>query len=77
MVAVLDDYVAGQLQPVYQRDLDEHIRGCRDCEAFLDTYRTTIALTGQLRCEEIPKELLDKLREIATRIAAGNGRQEP
>ena len=76
MVAVLDGYVAGDLKAVYTREIDGHLDGCRDCGVFLDTSRTTITLTAQLRLKGMPEDFREKLRDIAARIITNNGAGE-
>ena len=71
MVAMLDGYVASELPGVHTREIDGHIGGCRDCGTFLDTYRTTIALMAQLRSEDMPPDLREKLQQMVGRIGLG------
>lgn len=72
LVELLIDFVSDEL-PVDQRQrLEQHLRRCPPCEAYLDSYRTTIRLTRQLPCEPIPPEL--KARLIS---ALREFRQEP
>ncbi|MBI1893937.1 MAG: zf-HC2 domain-containing protein [Candidatus Rokubacteria bacterium] len=59
---LLHDYAEGLLEPGVSRQLEEHLADCPGCLAFVRTYRHTIALSGNLRCEEIPPELQQKLR---------------
>jgi anti-sigma factor RsiW len=43
---LLFDYIEGDLDPVRQRKLKQHLGDCRECLAFVETYRQAIA-SGQ------------------------------
>ena len=43
---------------------DEHINICPPCGILLTTYRKTVSLTQRLRCEDIPEDVRDSLREF-------------
>ncbi len=36
------DYLDGALDASSHRDFERHLERCRSCQAYLDTYRTTI-----------------------------------
>jgi hypothetical protein len=61
LTALLVEYVAEALDPATTQALEDHLRGCRDCEAFLHTYRSTIRATRALRYEEIPAAMQEQL----------------
>ncbi|VTR98913.1 anti-sigma factor family protein [Tuwongella immobilis] len=44
----LNDYVAGTLPDAIHSEFEEHLALCPDCQAYLDGYRKTIALLGEL-----------------------------
>jgi RNA polymerase sigma-70 factor (ECF subfamily) len=46
MFAALSEYVDGDLDPVFCKELEKHMRGCEPCEAFLATLRKTVELCG-------------------------------
>lgn len=63
---LLFDYAQGTLDPEVKRQLDEHLRDCPPCLDFVQTYRTTIAVTRchcRGRCE-MPLELRRKLEQF-------------
>ena len=41
---LLMQYVAGELRADVVSVFDDHLAGCPDCRAYLDSYRRTIAL---------------------------------
>jgi len=44
-VTLIADYLAGSLAPAVLVAFEEHLGLCRDCAAFLSTYKKTIELT--------------------------------
>ena len=61
---LLHDYVEGLLEPSVSQQLDAHLADCPGCVASTKTYRRTIELSKDLRCEEISPELQKKLRSF-------------
>ncbi len=61
---LLHDYVEGLLEPSVSKQLDAHLADCPGCVASTKTYRRTIELSKDLRCEEIPPVLQKKLRSF-------------
>ena len=64
VTAMLIDYMAGALDPATARALQEHLRNCRDCVAFVRTYTETIQATRYLRYEDVPSEMVDCIRQF-------------
>ena len=58
---LLHDYVEGQLEPSLSKELDTHLADCPGCVTSIKTYKGTIDLSKDLRCQEIPPELQRKL----------------
>ena len=58
------EYLAENLNPDRRRAFESHLSGCRDCAAFLATYKRTIDLTKSfLRSEPLQVAPVDfKLR---------------
>jgi len=42
---LIGDYLSDNLNPANRRAFEAHLSGCRDCAAFLATYKRTIGLT--------------------------------
>jgi len=61
VVEVLTEYLEGGLADDQRELLEQHLLVCASCDRYLDQMRTTITLTGRLREEELPGELLDVL----------------
>jgi hypothetical protein len=47
-VALIADYIADELGPAESETFEEHLDGCKDCVAFLRTYKNTIQITRTL-----------------------------
>ncbi|MCC7194669.1 MAG: zf-HC2 domain-containing protein [Gemmatimonadaceae bacterium] len=62
VVAVLQEYFEGSLEPRLAKIIERHLKDCPDCEAFARTYATVIKLTGELPVEHIPDELRMRVR---------------
>lgn len=45
VASLILDYLNDTLEPETAAALDEHMCRCRDCVAFLNTYKTTVELT--------------------------------
>lgn len=61
------DYLEGELLEPRAAALQAHLNGCPPCLAFLNTYRSTIQVSRQLKVEEIPPELTQRLLEFLKR----------
>lgn len=62
IVDLLSDYLDGRLPADVKRDLEEHLRGCTDCTAFVGTFRSTVSLLQSLNDEDLPDELRLRLK---------------
>lgn len=63
-MSLLHDYLEGALEPGLRRQLDEHLADCPGCLGFVNTYRHTVSVAGDLRSEDIPADLRRKLRSF-------------
>ena len=61
---LLHDYVEGALEPSVSQQLDAHLADCPGCVASIKTYQKTIELSKDLRCEDIPPALQQRLRSF-------------
>lgn len=63
LAELLIDYVAEELPAERRRHIEQHLKLCPPCEAYLKTYRLTIKLTRCLpRDTPPPPQLMARLR---------------
>jgi anti-sigma factor RsiW len=64
VIEFLMDYEAGDVTPAERSIFDAHLAICPECVAYLNTYRTTVALgraaarVENAQCPEAPEELV-------------------
>jgi anti-sigma factor RsiW len=63
-VSLILDYLTGDMDPQTRRDFERHLEDCRDCVAFLKTYRKTLELVRSLRYNDIPAPARNRIREF-------------
>jgi len=63
-IEILADYLEDILSPDRARELDEHLRRCPPCQAYLRTYKRTAALARASGRVEMPAEMKRHLREF-------------
>jgi anti-sigma factor RsiW len=73
LVELVTDYFEHALPAAERARFDAHIAGCDGCTAYLEQMRTTIALTGRLRTEEVPAESVEPLLEAFRDWRRGRG----
>lgn len=61
VIQLLTDYVDSELEPDMQALLESHFGACPTCDHFLKSFRRTVELTGEFRCEDIPEEVSARL----------------
>jgi len=57
VTALIQTYLAGELDPAMTVALEKHVRNCPDCVAFINTYKQTIGAVRSLRYGDIPAEM--------------------
>ena len=61
VVELIMSYLDDTLNPAERWAFETHIADCRNCWRFLRSYRETIALGRQLRDEDIPSDVRERL----------------
>jgi anti-sigma factor RsiW len=72
-IGLLADYLESALSEEEIRELEEHLAGCRPCQAYLNTYRRTKDLTGKAERVAMPEEMKDRLRTFLLRALSSDG----
>ena len=65
LIDFIAGYVAGELEDEARHDFERHLAACSSCRAYLDSYRTTMALTRAMASDEpaadVPEELVRRI----------------
>jgi anti-sigma factor RsiW len=61
-VELLMDYLEGVLLPELRAALDEHVAGCQECAAFVESYRHTPRILREATTVTLPDEVEASLR---------------
>jgi anti-sigma factor RsiW len=61
VVDLILDYAEGSLDPDERQAFEAHIADCPNCWRFLRSYRETMALGRQLRIEDVPPDVRERL----------------
>jgi anti-sigma factor RsiW len=73
LIKFLDQYVEGELSPLKHAAFSAHLLLCRDCRAYLDSYRKTIALSKLATMpdeplpSDVPSALINAVRDAMTK----------
>jgi anti-sigma factor RsiW len=70
-VELVTDYDEGALPEEDRRQFERHFAECTGCERYLAQMRTTVALTGELRWEELEPDAEQALRDAFRRWKSG------
>jgi hypothetical protein len=63
-IALLSDYLEMTLSPAMLQGLEDHLRDCRPCIAYLNTFRRARELAAVANRVEMPKEMKRRLRDF-------------
>jgi hypothetical protein len=64
MIALLADYLEAALGEEVLRALEDHLRDCAPCVAYLNTYRRTREVAAQANRVEMPEEMRQRLAQF-------------
>ena len=63
-IALLSDFLDGLCGPDLAQQLEEHLRDCAPCRAYLATFRRTRDLTHRAGHVAMPPEMKSRLRQF-------------
>jgi predicted anti-sigma-YlaC factor YlaD len=63
-IALLSDYLETALSPEALQSLEDHLRDCRPCVAYLNTFRRTRELAATANRVEMPEEMKRRLHHF-------------
>ena len=61
LLAMLNEYVDGTVDPAICEEFEKHIAGCNPCQVVVDNIRKTITLYKEGRPYELPAHFRQKL----------------
>jgi predicted anti-sigma-YlaC factor YlaD len=64
LIALLAEYLEASCDAEAVRALEEHLRDCRPCVAYLNTYVRTRDVTARANRVEMPEEMKTRLRSF-------------
>ena len=64
MLAMLNEYVDGTIDPGICVEFERHMAGCNPCQIVVDNIRQTITLYRNGQPVEIPAECRDRLHAV-------------
>jgi RNA polymerase sigma-70 factor (ECF subfamily) len=64
LLALLSDYVDGDIPPGACADLEKHLAGCDPCQVVVDNIRKTITLYKAGEPYELPPEFQQRLHKL-------------
>jgi anti-sigma factor RsiW len=67
LLAMLNEYVDGTVDPAICEDFERHMAGCNPCQVVVDNIRQTITLYKNGEPCEIPVECRDRLHAVLRR----------
>lgn len=70
-VEMVTDYLEGALPVELQQAADRHLAACLHCREYLEQMRRTIAVSGRLREEEVPDDVVDALTRAFVEFQQG------
>lgn len=71
IIDLLSDYIDGHLPRPRREELEAHLALCAACLEFMQSLRETQDRVKDLRCDEIPTEVHDRLRAFLDRATKG------
>jgi anti-sigma factor RsiW len=70
-VEMVTDYLEGALPLELRQAADRHLAACPHCHEYLEQMRRTIEVSGGLREEDVPEDVVDALAHAFAEFRAG------
>ena len=64
LLAALNEYVEGAIDPGLCQEFEKHLAGCNPCQVVIDNLRQTITLYREGKPYELPIEFRDRLHVV-------------
>jgi anti-sigma factor RsiW len=63
VIREISNYIDGELEPMVQQELEQHLNGCKFCSLTVDQTRMTVQLFCEGEEVELPADVRTRLRE--------------
>jgi len=64
LLAMLNEYVDGTIDPAVCGDFEQHMAGCNPCQVVVDNIRKTITLYKEGKPYELPVQFRERLHSV-------------
>jgi anti-sigma factor RsiW len=61
VVEIITEYLDGVMEPSRRARFEAHLAGCDGCAAYLEQFRTTLAVVGRLDAGDVPAPVMAEL----------------
>jgi anti-sigma factor RsiW len=61
VVELVTEYLDGVMDPRRRARFEAHLAGCDGCAAYLEQFRTTVAVVGRLDAGDVPEPVMSEL----------------
>lgn len=61
VVELVTEYLDGVMEPRRRARFEAHLAGCAGCTAYLEQFRTTVAVAGRLGVDDVPAPVMSEL----------------
>jgi len=61
VVELVTEYLDGVMEPGRRARFETHLTGCDGCTAYLEQFRTTVAVVGRLDASDVPAPVMGEL----------------
>ncbi|MGH9004874.1 MAG: anti-sigma factor family protein [Acidimicrobiia bacterium] len=73
VVELVTEYLDGVMEPRRRARFEVHLRECGGCSAYLEQFRTTVAVAGRLDVGDVPAPVMDELLSAFRHWASDRG----
>ena len=62
-IQAIADYIDGELDAGLCKELEDHLKGCRNCRLMVDSLKQTVMLCKDGKCEELTESIGARLND--------------
>ena len=64
VVELVTEYLDGVMDPARRARFEQHLSGCDGCTAYVEQFRTTVAVVGRLDVGDVPAPVMAELLSV-------------